>query len=147
MKFTKIRAPDFDLEKTLDSGQVFHWQKIGDGFVGTIGNRALYLEQCGEFLKVRFGGTPKPARETRALPGVIRHYFALDHPLADDLRFVSERPGDERCPRFLSRVTDHSATEVGMSRHIHLFIDETGGAYSANFDGAPETIWRATEDR
>jgi N-glycosylase/DNA lyase len=81
MKFTKIRAPDFDLEKTLDSGQVFHWQKIGDGFVGTIGNRALYLEQCGEFLKVRFGGTPKPARETRALPGVIRHYFALDHPL------------------------------------------------------------------
>ena len=81
MKFTKIRAPDFDLEKTLDSGQVFHWQKIGDGFVGTIGTRALYLEQCGEFLKVRFGGTPKPARETRALPGVIRHYFALDHPL------------------------------------------------------------------
>jgi N-glycosylase/DNA lyase len=81
MKFTKIRAPDFDLEKTLDSGQVFHWQKIGDGFVGTIGNRALYLEQCGEFLKVRFGGTPKPARETRALAVVIRHYFALDHPL------------------------------------------------------------------
>jgi len=83
MKFTKIRAPDFDLEKTLDSGQVFHWQKIGDGFVGTIGDRALYLEQCGGFLKVRFGGTPKPAREPRALPGIIRRYFALDHPLAD----------------------------------------------------------------
>jgi N-glycosylase/DNA lyase len=81
MKFTKIRASDFDLEQTLDSGQVFHWQKIGDGFVGTIGDRALYLEQCGEFLKVRFGGTPKPARETRALAVVIRHYFALDHPL------------------------------------------------------------------
>ena len=38
MKFTKIRAPDFDLEKTLDSGQVFHWEKIGDGFVGAIGD-------------------------------------------------------------------------------------------------------------
>ena len=58
MKFTKIRAPDFDLEKTLDSGQVFHWQKVGDGFVGAIGDRAVYLEQRGEFLKVRFGGTP-----------------------------------------------------------------------------------------
>ena len=42
MKLTKIRAPDFDLEKTLDSGQVFHWQKVGDGFVGTIGDRAVY---------------------------------------------------------------------------------------------------------
>jgi N-glycosylase/DNA lyase len=79
----EIRAPDFDLEKTLDSGQVFHWQKVDDGFVGAIGDRALYLEQRGEFLKVRFGGPPKPTRAPRALPGVIRHYFALDHPLAE----------------------------------------------------------------
>ena len=81
MKFTKIRAPDFDLEQTLNSGQVFHWQKVGDGFVGAIGDLPVYVEQGGRALKVRFGGTPKPARETRALPGVIRHYFALDHPL------------------------------------------------------------------
>src|ERR1043165_8254836 len=32
----KIAAPDFDLEKTLYSGQVFHWQNAGEGFVGTI---------------------------------------------------------------------------------------------------------------
>jgi N-glycosylase/DNA lyase len=32
-----------------------------------------------------------------------------------------------------------------MSGHIHLFIDETGGAYSSDFAGAPETIWRATK--
>ncbi len=147
MKFTKILAPDFDLEQTLNSGQVFHWQKVGDGFVGTIGDLPVYVEQGGEFLKVRFGGTPKPARETRALPGIIRHYFALGSSVGGDLRFVSEGPGHERCSQFLSRVTDHSATEVGMSRHIHLFVDETGGAYSPNFDGAPETIWRATEDR
>jgi N-glycosylase/DNA lyase len=83
VKLATIAAPDFDLEKTLDSGQVFHWEKVGDGFVGAIGDRALYLEQRGEFLKVRFGGTPKPARETRALPGIIRRYFALDHPLAE----------------------------------------------------------------
>ena len=81
MKFTRIRAPDFNLEQTLNSGQVFHWEKAGRGFVGTIGDRALCLEQCGESLKVRFGGTPKPARETRALPGIVTRYFALDHRL------------------------------------------------------------------
>ena len=83
MKFTKIRAPDFDLEKTLDSGQVFHWEKVGDGFVGAIRDLPFYVEKQGDVLKVRFGGTPKPARETRALPRVIARYFALDHPLAE----------------------------------------------------------------
>ena len=83
MKFTKIRAPDFDLEKTLDSGQVFHWEKVVHGFVGTIGDRALHVEQRGEFLKVRFGGPPKPTREPRVLPGIVGRYFALDHPLAE----------------------------------------------------------------
>jgi N-glycosylase/DNA lyase len=83
MKFTKIPAPYFDLEKTLNSGQVFHWQKIGDGFVGAIGDRAVYVEQRDHALKVRCGGTPQPARQRRALPGIIRHYFALDHPLGE----------------------------------------------------------------
>jgi N-glycosylase/DNA lyase len=83
MKFTKIRAPDFDLEKTLSSGQVFHWQKVGDGFMGTIGDCALYLEQRGEFLKVAFGGPPKPTRKPRMLPGIVERYFAFDHPLAE----------------------------------------------------------------
>ena len=83
MKFTKIRARDFDLEKTLDSGQVFHWQKVGDGFVGAIGDLPVYVKQDGRALKVRFGGLPKPTREPRALPGIVEHYFALDHPLAE----------------------------------------------------------------
>src|SRR4051794_33731863 len=74
MKFTKIRTPDFDLEKTLDSGQVFHWEKSGDGFVGVIGNLPLYIEQRGEFLKVRDGEPP-------VLRGIVARYFALDHPL------------------------------------------------------------------
>ena len=84
MKFTKIRAPDFDLEKTLDSGQVFHWQKVGDGFVGTIGDcAALCRTGRSNVLKVRFGGTPKPTREPRVLPGIVERYFSLDHPLAE----------------------------------------------------------------
>jgi N-glycosylase/DNA lyase len=83
MEFTKIRAADFDLEKTLNSGQVFHWEKAGDGFVGAIGDRMLYVEQRGEFLKVRDGEPPSPTREPRVLQGIVARYFALDHPLAE----------------------------------------------------------------
>jgi N-glycosylase/DNA lyase len=83
MKFIEIPAPDFNLAMTLDSGQVFHWEKIGNGFAGTIGDRAFYVEQDNDLLKVRFGETPKPAREARALPEIIAHYFVLDHPLPE----------------------------------------------------------------
>ena len=83
MKFTKIRAPDFDLEKTLDSGQVFHWQKVGDGFVGAIGDLPVHVEQRSEFLKVRDSEAPSRAREPRVLLGIVARYFALDHPLAE----------------------------------------------------------------
>jgi N-glycosylase/DNA lyase len=80
---TEFAAPDFDLEKTLNSGQVFHWEKAGGGFVGTIADVAAYVEEENDVLKVRFGGTPKPACETHALTKCIAHYFALDHPLAE----------------------------------------------------------------
>ena len=76
MDLTRIEAPDFDLAMTLNSGQVFHWEKIGDGFYGMIGDRAVYVEQRGDILKVRFG-------ETRARPKVVARYFALDHPLEE----------------------------------------------------------------
>jgi len=82
MNFTKIRAPDFDLEKTLGSGQVFHWEKSGVGFVGAIGDRAVFVEQANDVLKVRCGGTPARSPR-RPLPGVVTRYFALDHPLAE----------------------------------------------------------------
>ena len=81
MRFTKIRAPDFDLEKTLDSGQVFHWQKVGDGFVGAIGDLPVYVEQRGNVLTVRDGEAARSPR--RSLPGIVARYFALDHPLAE----------------------------------------------------------------
>src|SRR5437773_5249319 len=83
MKLLEISKSDFDLEMTLNSGQVFHWEKDGNGFVGIIGQYAVYAEQEGDLLKVRFGGTPNTTRETRAHPRVAAHYFALDHPLAE----------------------------------------------------------------
>ena len=72
MKLIEIAAPDFDLAMTLDAGQVFHWKKVGNGFVGAIGEEPVYMEQRGESLRVSRG-----ARE------LVANYFALDHPLAE----------------------------------------------------------------
>jgi len=83
MDLTRIEAPDFDLAMTLNSGQVFHWEKYGSGFAGAIGKNAIYVEQRGNILKVRFGETPKPTRQARALPNIVANYFALDHPLKE----------------------------------------------------------------
>ena len=87
MKLVEISAPDFDLAMTLDSGQVFHWEKIGVGFVGAIAEYAVYVEQNGDLLKGKMeGGAPAtPGSRELATPvaGMVRHYFALDHPLAD----------------------------------------------------------------
>jgi len=70
MKLREISAPDFDLAMTLDSGQVFHWEKESAGFVGTIGDMAVYVQQDGK--RLHFSGVPAK---------VIADYFALDHPL------------------------------------------------------------------
>jgi len=61
----EIPAPDFDLEKTLDSGQVFHWEKVGKGFVGTIGDLPVCIEQRREVLcaKVASGSSRSLSRE------------------------------------------------------------------------------------
>src|SRR4051794_21999202 len=76
-----IEAPEFDLAKTLDSGQVFQWEAHGDGFVGTIGDAALYIEQRGSELF----GSGATAME-------VRHYFALAHPLGEICRAFPDDP-------------------------------------------------------
>ncbi len=81
-------ALDFDLAKTLGSGQVFHWEKAGNGFIGMIDDQPFYLEQRGDLLE---GGAPATPTfdETGSQelappsPKTVRNYFALDHPLAE----------------------------------------------------------------
>lgn len=69
-----VAAPGFDLDATLHCGQVFHWQTAGAaGWVGTIGDAPVYLEQRGDTLLVG-----PPDRATLAA-----RYLALDHPLAE----------------------------------------------------------------
>jgi N-glycosylase/DNA lyase len=71
-KLTEVPAPDFDLAMTLDSGQVFHWEKIDHGFCGTIRDQLVYVEQRVDSLRV-----------TKGCADLVRNYFALDHRLAE----------------------------------------------------------------
>ena len=81
----ELKATDFDLETTLDSGQVFHWERSGDGFVGAIGGDAVYVEQRQNILQaiVASASSRYLGEHTQDAHATIRHYFALDHPLPD----------------------------------------------------------------
>jgi len=85
MKFTEISAADFNLALTLDSGQVFHWDKVGRGFGGMIGNSAVYIEQDGNALRAKVASalSRRSLNRGQDAHATIANYFALDHPLAD----------------------------------------------------------------
>jgi N-glycosylase/DNA lyase len=76
-----VPAPDFDLEKTLNSGQVFHWTRYGSGFVGAIAENLVYLEQADTSIRVLAGESTVAAR-----------YLALDHPLPEILKTFPDDP-------------------------------------------------------
>jgi N-glycosylase/DNA lyase len=85
MKLTTIPAPEFDLAMTLHSGQVFHWDKAGNGFVGTIGECPVYIEQGGNVLRaiVASASSRLISDHEQDAHATVGRYFALDHPLAE----------------------------------------------------------------
>ena len=89
MKLAEIAAPDFDLAITLNSGQVFHWEKASDGFVGAIGDRPVYIGQRGDVLLTNC--------EDEKL---IRNYFALDHPLTEICASFPDDPAMNAAQKF-----------------------------------------------
>ena len=76
----EVATADFDLEATLGCGQVFHWVREGAGWLGAVGDAALYVEQKGARIFVSAGAEKAAA-----------HYLALDHPLAE---ICATFPGD-----------------------------------------------------
>ena len=81
MRLKETAATDFDLARTLDSGQVFHWEICGDGYAGTIGGHGVYVKQRRD--QLFFSG---------ATTAIIRNYFALDHPLKEIRRSFPNDP-------------------------------------------------------
>jgi N-glycosylase/DNA lyase len=62
----------FDLQKTLESGQVFHWEIDAEVCRGLVGEEALTLRQ-------RRGRWQVPKQSIK----LAERYFSLDHPLED----------------------------------------------------------------
>ncbi|CAN5556558.1 DNA-3-methyladenine glycosylase [soil metagenome] len=89
MLLQSIACPDFALALTLDSGQTFHWESLGKGFAGTIGEQAVYVEQRGARLVVSEGCEAVSAR-----------YFALDHPLAEICASLPNEPAMQKAAAF-----------------------------------------------
>ena len=94
MKLLEIAAPDFDLAMTLDSGQVFHWQKHRDGYAGMIGDCPVYVEQRGDKLRAKVASAASRCGEKHGQDAhaTIADYFALDHPLAEICRSFPDDP-------------------------------------------------------
>ncbi len=88
-----IKAPDFNLEATLDSGQVFGFSKKQDGtFEGLLGGRPTVLRQEGNFLEVNAQGASEAA---------LRRYFHLDYDLAPVYRLLSQDEPLQKIPQQL----------------------------------------------
>jgi len=71
-----MNAAPFNLDLTLESGQVFHWEKIGPGeWRGLIGETPVCIQsRCGEVF-----AEPHDVE-------LVWNYFSLDHPLEEIYR-------------------------------------------------------------
>jgi N-glycosylase/DNA lyase len=71
----RIACTDFDLAATLESGQVFGFEKLADGrFEGTLAGHRVRLAQSGDQLHVENGKGPFSEKD-------VRDYFDLDRDL------------------------------------------------------------------
>jgi N-glycosylase/DNA lyase len=71
-RLVELAVIDFNLDQTLGCGQVFHWRRHREGWLGTVGDRPLYVEASAAGIRV-------PAGEE----SIARAYFELDRPLDD----------------------------------------------------------------
>jgi N-glycosylase/DNA lyase len=156
VRLLQIPATDFDLAKTLDSGQVFHWERKGEGFVGAIGDRAAYVEQRGD--RLRFAGVTEQ---------IMAKYFSLDHPLAKICRSFPDDPGMNAARNFcrglriirqpewecLATFICSSMKQVAHIRQISLALrqrfgtqKEIGGTQVYAFPGADRLAGSSDEE-
>lgn len=78
----KLFCEDFDLDYTLDCGQVFRWDKIGTWWVGVVNGSTVRLQQDRESGEVLVDSS---------LPeGYLEDYFRFDDDLDDILRRVNK---------------------------------------------------------
>ena len=121
-----------DLENTLLSGQVFHWNRKPDGsWSGLIGDEVVVVSEKNENLVVHRGSADR-----------VHRYFALDHPLEEIYAAFPDEPLSQaslaacqgmrilRQPRWECTATfiTSSMKQVAHIRAMSLAIRERFGA-------------------
>ncbi len=88
----RIKVDNFNLEATLESGQVFGFRRNGeDGFFGVIGKTPVNLCQRGSALVIS-----SPPDGGREISDIIR-YFDLDRDLTPVYKILQEDPRLAKC--------------------------------------------------
>ncbi len=77
MEFTVSLDSPFSIEHTLESGQLFRWEKTGEWWQGVVSGSVMKLKQEGDTLKCSTG-------TERLDSSFVRRYFRLD----DDLEHI-----------------------------------------------------------
>src|SRR5437867_4247149 len=81
---TSLLKGQIRLAETLESGQAFRWQRVGDEFRGVIGRRVVWLRQMN-------GGVEWKCAPPTDDGVFLSHYLGLDGPLE---RIVASFPDD-----------------------------------------------------
>ncbi len=81
MTSTELGGP-IDLDQTLQSGQVFHWNRLSDGaWSGLLGDEPVVVSEQNQNLVLHQGSPERVAR-----------HFALDHPLEEIYAAFPDEP-------------------------------------------------------
>jgi N-glycosylase/DNA lyase len=82
IKLDRSTVP-FSLEHTLDCGQLFRWQKLGDWWYGVVADNVIKIKQSGDRLTVQV--FPETSDQ-----GFVENYLRLDDDLPSILSEISK---------------------------------------------------------
>jgi len=83
LEFTVAFGSPFSLEYTLESGQLFRWERRGEWWFGVVGRSALKVKQEGEVLRCSSSSDLVDS-------GYVTRYFRLDEDLNHVLATISK---------------------------------------------------------
>jgi N-glycosylase/DNA lyase len=150
---TIIKTEDFNLDHTLDCGQVFRWQRSNGGWVGVVGGHIVRARQDAEALIV----------DSDLSHDRIIHYFRLDDDMQDiysrinkdpimdgliqrfrGLRLIRQEPWECLISYMASSCKSIPNIKDSISNLCRQYGDDLGGYFS--FPSA-QTLTQTTENQ
>jgi N-glycosylase/DNA lyase len=149
----QIRTTDFDLDSTLDCGQVFRWQRSGEWWTGVVRGHIVQARQDGCDLVVDTGldrdSIVRYFRLDDDMPGIYSRINT--DPVMDDLihrfrglRLVRQQPWECLISYMASSCKSIPNIKNSISNLCRQYGDDLGGEFS--FPTA-EVLARTTENK